>query len=34
MHGDGYDVVVIGAGLVGGAIAYGLARAGAAGGGA
>ena len=28
MHGDGYDVVVIGAGLVGGAIAYGLARAG------
>ena len=28
MRGDGYDVVVIGAGLVGGAIAYGLARAG------
>ena len=28
MHRDGYDVVVIGAGLVGGAIAYGLARAG------
>lgn len=28
MHGDGYDVVVIGAGLVGGAVAYGLARAG------
>ena len=28
MHGEGYDVVVIGAGLVGGAIAYGLARAG------
>ena len=28
MPGDGYDVVVIGAGLVGGAIAYGLARAG------
>ena len=28
MRGDGYDVVVIGAGLVGGAVAYGLARAG------
>ena len=28
MRRDGYDVVVIGAGLVGGAIAYGLARAG------
>ena len=28
MRDDGYDVVVIGAGLVGGAIAYGLARAG------
>ena len=28
MRGDGYDVVVIGAGLVGAAIAYGLARAG------
>ena len=28
MRGDGYDVVVIGAGLVGGAIACGLARAG------
>lgn len=28
MRADGYDVVVIGAGLVGGAIAYGLARAG------
>ena len=28
MHGDGYDVVVIGAGLVGGAVAWGLARAG------
>ena len=28
MRSDGYDVVVIGAGLVGGAIAYGLARAG------
>ena len=28
MRGDGYDVVVIGAGLVGGAIAWGLARAG------
>ena len=28
MRGDGYDAVVIGAGLVGAAIAYGLARAG------
>lgn len=28
MRRDGYDVVVIGAGLVGGAVAYGLARAG------
>ena len=28
MRGDDYDVVVIGAGLVGGAVAYGLARAG------
>ena len=28
MRGDGYDVVVIGAGLVGSAIAFGLARAG------
>ena len=28
MRGDGYDVVVIGAGLVGGAVACGLARAG------
>ncbi len=28
MQGEGYDVVVIGAGLVGGAVAYGLARAG------
>jgi len=28
MQGDGYDLVVIGAGVVGGGIAYGLARAG------